>query len=87
MIAPIVLWLLQDFLQVLIMGICTVPDVFMMSLIMYAVLAQPHKDRQIVFIWIAFAGDDFTATAAYSWFELRGKDIINSVYDSFGNRK
>ena len=38
-------------------------------------------------IWIAFAGDDFTATAAYSWFELRGKDIINSVYDSFGNRK
>lgn len=56
MIAPIVLWLLQNFLQVLIMGICTVPDMFMMSLIMYAVLAQPHKDRQIVFIWIAFVG-------------------------------
>ncbi len=52
----VLLWLLQDFFQVLVMGIFQVPDIFLLSLVMLTVLRQEHKDRQIMLIWIAFIG-------------------------------
>lgn len=50
------LWLLQDFLQVLVMGIFQVPEIFLLSLVLLAVLRTEHKERQVMLIWVAFIG-------------------------------
>ena len=52
----VLLWMLQDFFQVFVMGIFLVPDIFLLSLIMLAVLHPAHKDRQVMLIWAAFIG-------------------------------
>ncbi|MDL2297947.1 hypothetical protein LJC40_02200 [Synergistaceae bacterium OttesenSCG-928-D05] len=63
------LWLLQDFIQVFVMGIFLVPDIFLLSLILLVVLRQEHKDRQIILIWIAFFGGLFWD---FRWTNLPG---------------
>ncbi len=51
-----IVWLLQDFLQVFLMGICIVPDVFLFSAVLLALMPNTQKSGQIMFIWAAFIG-------------------------------
>ncbi len=56
MIALAALWLIQDFAQVLMMGLSMVPDIFLLGIILSALLSNNRKDRQIILIWAAFFG-------------------------------
>ncbi len=56
MIAFAAFWLIQDFAQVLMMGLSMVPDIFLLSIILSALLSNNRRDRQILLIWIAFLG-------------------------------
>lgn len=52
----VLIFLLQDFLQVLVMGIFLVPDIFLLGAVLFALLLGNDKDFRIVLIWIAFIG-------------------------------
>ena len=56
MIYLIATWLLQDFLQVFLMGFFIVPNIFLMLLLLMSLLPAVRKEKQIFLIWIAFAG-------------------------------
>jgi len=56
MILSALIWLLQDFVQVFLMGFCIVPDVFLLFLVMTALSPETGKEKQIVIIWTAFIG-------------------------------
>lgn len=49
------IFFLQDFLQVLVMGIFLVPDIFLLCVILLALLKSEKNNRLISLIWIAFA--------------------------------
>lgn len=51
-----VVWILQDFAQLLMMGICMVPDAFMLLVLLFALLPPAEKGRQSRMIWAAFIG-------------------------------
>ena len=51
-----VVWLLQDFAQLLLMGICIVPDVFLMTALFMALLPGVSGERQTKLVWAAFVG-------------------------------
>ena len=46
-----VVWLLQDFAQLLLMGICIVPDVFLMTALFMALLPGVSGERQTKLVW------------------------------------
>lgn len=48
--------LLQDFLQVFVMGIFLVPDIFLVSVLLFALVRSDNKAKQVTLIWIAFIG-------------------------------
>ena len=52
----IVIWFLQDFVQVFLMGFFIVPNIFLMMLLLMSLLPATRKERQIIIIWAAFAG-------------------------------
>lgn len=52
----ILIFLFQNFLQVLVMGIFLVPDIFLLCAILFALLRGNDKDAQIILIWAAFVG-------------------------------
>ncbi|NLX84683.1 MAG: hypothetical protein GXZ00_03580 [Synergistaceae bacterium] len=56
MISLTVIWFLQDFIQVFLMGFFIVPDIFLMSLLFVALLPGTIKEKQVLLIWVAFAG-------------------------------
>lgn len=49
------IFFLQDFLQVLVMGLFLVPDIFLLCVILLALLKSEKSNRLIGLIWIAFA--------------------------------
>jgi cell shape-determining protein MreD len=69
MILPALIWLLQDFAQVFLMGFCVVPDVFLLFLVMMALSPSVRKEKQIVIIWTAFIGGLFWD---FRWTNLPG---------------
>lgn len=50
------IWYVQDFFQVLVMGISIVPNLFLLSLLAGALLQHTQSNKAITFIWIAFLG-------------------------------
>ena len=52
----LVIWLLQDFVQLLLMGICMVPDVFLLTALFMALLPDTSKEQQTKLVWAAFIG-------------------------------
>lgn len=50
----IALWFIQDFLQVMLMGFCLVPDLFLVAAIFMAIVHDEQDDRHIALIWGAF---------------------------------
>lgn len=56
MIMLAVVWLVQDFVQVFVMGLLMAPDIFLLSLLMMALLPGVSRERQISLIWAAFIG-------------------------------
>ncbi|NLD05586.1 MAG: hypothetical protein GX672_06795 [Synergistaceae bacterium] len=56
MIYLMAVWLLQDFIQVFLMGFFIVPNIFLMLLLLMSLLPATRKEKQIIFIWAAFAG-------------------------------
>ena len=56
MIYLIAIWLLQDFVQVFLMGFFIVPNIYLMLLLMISLLHATRKEKQIILIWAAFAG-------------------------------
>jgi hypothetical protein len=56
LIAPIVVWLLQDMLQVLSMGFLLSPEFFLL-VVAYRMVSGPLRQRTVsMWIWVAFAG-------------------------------
>lgn len=56
MIAALLVWLLQDMLQVLAMGIMLVPEFFLL-VVLYKIVSGPlYPTRVAQWIWFAFAG-------------------------------
>lgn len=51
-----VVWILQDFAQLLLMGICMVPDAFMLLALLLALLPETKKERQTQMVLAAFIG-------------------------------
>lgn len=49
------IWLLQDFLQVFVMGIFIVPDIFLLSVVLAAVM-RGGKEGGPKLVWAAFIG-------------------------------
>jgi len=47
------LWFLQDFVQVFLMGFFIVPNIYLMTLLLMALLPATGKERQIMIIWAA----------------------------------
>ena len=56
MIYLIAVWLLQDFVQVFLMGFFIVPNIFLMLLLLMSLLPATSKEKQIILIWAAFSG-------------------------------
>ena len=56
MIYLAVVWLLQDLLQLLTMGIIMIPELFLLSVAYGVVSGSLRPGRICVLIWIAFAG-------------------------------
>lgn len=54
-----VVWLLQDFAQLLLMGICVVPDVFLLTALFMSLLPGASGERQTQLVWAAFLGGLF----------------------------
>jgi len=54
MIYLIAVWLLQDFVQVFLMGFFIVPNIFLMLLLMMSLLPATSREKQIILIWAAF---------------------------------
>lgn len=52
----VVIWLLQDFAQLLLMGICMVPDLYLLTILFMALLPDTTKERQNMLVWAAFVG-------------------------------
>ncbi len=52
----LVIWLLQDFAQLLLMGICIVPDAFLLTALLMALLPNTARERQVKLVWAAFVG-------------------------------
>lgn len=50
----IVVWLIQDFAQVMLMGICVVPDLFLLAALLIA--AVNKNDNMARLIWTVFLG-------------------------------
>ena len=46
MILLSLIWLLQDFAQLLLMGICMIPDVFLLTILFIALLPEKSKEEQ-----------------------------------------
>ena len=79
-----VVWLLQDFAQLLLMGICIVPDVFLMTALFMALLPGVSGERQTKLVWAAFAGG---LLWDLRWTNLPGLSAASSaLYASFGTR-
>ncbi|MGI6443060.1 MAG: hypothetical protein ACOXZX_04415 [Synergistaceae bacterium] len=55
----LLIWLIQNLLQTFAIGICLVPDFFLMSIIYSALLEENNKDKQVKLIWVAFVGGIF----------------------------
>jgi hypothetical protein len=56
MIASLLVWLLQDFMQVLAMGIMLVPEFFLL-VVLYKLISGPLVPARIVgWLWFAFLG-------------------------------
>ena len=51
-----VVWLLQDFVQLLLMGICMVPDLYLLTILFLALIPNTSKERQNMLVWAAFIG-------------------------------
>lgn len=51
-----VVWLLQDFAQLLLMGICVVPDIFLLTALFMSLLPGVSGERQTKLVWAAFLG-------------------------------
>ena len=51
-----VIWLLQDFVQLLLMGLCMVPDAFLMTALFMALLPGVSRERHSRLVWAAFIG-------------------------------
>ena len=56
MIMLSLVWLLQDFAQLMLMGICMIPDVFLLAILFIALLPGKTKEEQSKLIWAAFIG-------------------------------
>lgn len=56
MILLALIWLLQDFVQLMLMGICMIPDVFLLTILFIVLLPGKTKEEQSKFIWAAFIG-------------------------------
>lgn len=56
MICLIATWFLQDFIQVFLMGFFIVPNIFLMLLLLISLLPTTKKEKQILLVWVAFAG-------------------------------
>lgn len=52
----ILLWLVQDILQVLMMGFTLVPDIYTLILLASALMPGVEEDKQKKLIWFAFFG-------------------------------
>lgn len=52
----LVVWLLQDCFQLLFMGICVVPDVYLLSVLFMTLLPGVSRERQTKLVWAAFIG-------------------------------
>ncbi|MBQ9881600.1 MAG: hypothetical protein IJM42_03195 [Synergistes sp.] len=50
------IWLLQDLVQLILMGICMIPDVFLLTILFLALLPWKTRDDQSKLIWAAFIG-------------------------------
>lgn len=48
--------LLQDFLQVFVMGIFLVPDIFLICVLLFALARSDNKSKHVTLIWAAFIG-------------------------------
>lgn len=82
--ALIIILLFQDLLQVFVMGIFLVPDIFLLSVLLFSLMPGNDRDKQVLLIWTAFAGGllwDFRwtnlpgLTAAFN-----GTAISTSIY-------
>lgn len=51
-----VTWLLQDFAQLLLMGLCMVPDFFLLTALFMALLPGVSRERQSALVLAAFLG-------------------------------
>ena len=56
MIALIAMWLAQDLLQVLALGVALVPEMFLLTIAYKVVTGSPRPERISLMIWTAFAG-------------------------------
>ncbi|MDR1651729.1 MAG: hypothetical protein LBR87_08065 [Synergistaceae bacterium] len=56
MTAAVLVWLLQDLLQVLAMGIMLVPEFFLLMLAYGVVSGSLRQERVCAWIWFAYAG-------------------------------
>lgn len=50
------IWLLQNFAQLLLMGICIVPNIFVLTSFLFAMLPTADGDRQTMLVWVVFVG-------------------------------
>jgi hypothetical protein len=56
LISLVAVWLLQDLLQVLAMGIALVPEFFLLTVVYKMVSGPLRYGRTVMWIWLAFAG-------------------------------
>lgn len=76
MIAAIFVWLLQDMLQVLAMGIMLVPEFFLL-VVLYKVISGPLCPTRVAqWIWFAFAGG---LAWGLRWVGLPGMNALINV--------
>ena len=84
-----VVWLLQDFAQLLLMGICIVPDVFLMTALFMALLPGVSGERQTKLVWAAFVGgcSGTCAGPTSRGSRLRSAEASSALYASCGTRR
>ena len=70
MILPILIWLLQDMLQVVFMGIFLVPELFLLALIFAGL--QPDNERGHDFCWYIIVGFIGGLLWDFRWTNLPG---------------
>ncbi|NLX75236.1 MAG: hypothetical protein GXZ13_05330 [Synergistaceae bacterium] len=55
----LLIWLIQNLLQTFAIGLCLVPDFFLMSIIYAALIEESNREKHIKLIWVAFIGGIF----------------------------